>query len=67
MVLSIRLLFLEVKCHDLAKQLSYYLYFFFSFRLTTYKEYRKVSCHKCYTNHSHMMSHDESHDGCVGK
>jgi len=55
----------------MAKSLFIFLFFFFSFRLTTHKESGKVSCHKCHTNHSHiivmaschMMSHDESYDG----
>jgi len=45
---------IERNCHDLAKRLSYYLYFFsfsFSFGLTTHKKCRKVLCHRC---HSHM-------------
>jgi len=55
--------------HNLAKQLSYYLYFlFFSFILDLLhrREYRKVSHHKCHTSHSHshMMSHDGSHNKC---
>ena len=62
-------------CHDFAKWLSHYLYFFsfFSFTLDLlYKrECRKVLCHKCHkvtviwqevTTSHHMMSHDGSHD-----
>ena len=52
-------------CHDLAKQLSHYLYFlFFSFSflldLLHRRECRKVSHHKCHKSQSHhMMSHDK--------
>jgi len=52
-------------CHNLAKWLSHYLYFFsfsFSFILDLLhrRECRKVSCHKCHivTASHHMMSHD---------
>jgi len=40
-----------------AKLLFIFLFFSFSFsfRLTIHKECRKVLCHKCYTNHSHMI------------
>jgi len=56
----------------MAKLLFIFLFFFFSFRLTIHKKCGKVSCHKCHTNHSHIivmaschiMSYDESHDGC---
>ena len=48
-------------CHDLAKRLSYYLYFFsflfFFLNLLHRREYRKVS-----HSHSHMVLHDRSHD-----
>jgi len=48
-------------CHDLAKQLSHYLYFiflFFSLGLTMQK-----GVQESVTSH-HMMSHDRSHDEC---
>ena len=62
--------------HDLAKQLSHYLYFFFfsfSFILDLLhrRECGKVSCHKCHivtvtsqkvTASCHMTSYDGSHD-----
>ena len=67
----------EGLCHDLAKWLSHYLYFFsflfFSFILDLLHRGKcgKVSHHKCHTvmvtwqevivSH-HIMSHDESHD-----
>jgi len=48
-------------CYDLAKQLSYYLYFFsflfFFLDLLHRREYGKVS-----HSHSHITSHDGSHD-----
>ena len=51
--------FFKGTCHNLAKWLSYYLYFF-SFSLLHRKEYRKVS-----HDHSYIVtSHDKSHDGC---
>ena len=55
-------------CHDLAKQLSYYLFIYFSFSFildSLYKrECGKVSCHKYHKCHSHMTgSHSiTSHD-----
>jgi len=41
-------------CHDLAKQLSYYLYFFsFILDLLHRRKCGKVSCHKCHIVTSH--------------
>jgi len=59
-----------LECHDLAKQLSHYLYFFFfSFLfLLSWIYYTKGSTGKCYvtsvtqSQSHHMMSHDKSHD-----
>jgi len=43
------------KCHDLAKQLSYYLYLlFFSFLLDLL---HRKECGKVSHSHSHMMGH----------
>ena len=64
---------IENLCHDLAKQLSYYLYllfFCFSFGLTTQKGVwesvmSQVSHSYGYMTGSHsIMSHDGSHDKC---
>jgi len=47
-------------CHDLAKRLSHYLYFFsFSFLFFILDLLHRRKCGK--VSH-HMMSHDESHD-----
>jgi len=70
--------FVYLFCHDLAKQLSHYLYIsflFFSFSfildLLHRRECRKVSHHKCHivtitwqevTASHHMVSHDGSYD-----
>jgi len=59
-------------CHDLAKQLSYYLYFFsflflfFYLGLTTQKEVRESVMSQVSHSHSHMTgSHSViSHDRC---
>ena len=56
-------------CHDLAKQLSHYLYFF-SFGLTTYKKCRKMSYQSITQSQSHeWMSQGlhhmtKSHEKC---
>ena len=54
-----------LRCYNLVKWLSYYLYFFsffFLLDLLYRKECGKVLCHKCY---SHMIGSHEvtSHDG----
>ena len=59
-------------CHDLAKRLSHYLYFFsFILDLLHRGKCGKVSRHKCHmvmvacqevTASHHMTSHDKSHD-----
>ena len=52
-----------IHCHNLAKQLSHYLYllyFTLLLDLLHREECGNVSCHKC---HSHMVTlHDKSHD-----
>ena len=65
----------KVECHDLAKQLSHYLYFFsfsfsflFSFGLTTRKECGQVSYDKCHISWSYVrMSQGSHHMMSVGK
>jgi len=51
-------------CHDLAKQLSYYLYSFF-FLFTTQEEVWESVMSQVSHSHSHLvMSYNKSHDGC---
>ena len=54
------------QCHDLAKWLSYYLYFFSFPFLLSWTYYTEGSAGKCHitsvTQSHHMMSHDRSHD-----
>ena len=59
----------EQDCHDLAKWLSHYLYFFsflFLFRLTT-QERSVGKCHITMSCVTSMMSHEWSHMITMGK
>jgi len=55
------------ECHDLAKQLSYYLYFFFFFssRLITYKKCRKVSHHMTKSHEEHGKIVHRPYSSCI--